>query len=225
MTTTVQFTIGSNASCIDGECGVLTRVVIDPLTNEVTHLVIQPKHAGAESKLVALDLLDPSAGEQPHLKCSLAHFAALPAAEQTDFIPGNSGHPGYTPDQAMSWPYYGIGMGRGFGGLSPGADSGAGISPQERTYESVPAGEIDIHRGDTVHATDADIGRVQGLVISMPDHQVSHILLQEGHLFGRKDVSIPISAVAGVGHGINLNISKRQVQDLEPVAVLHPGRN
>lgn len=36
--------------------------------------------------------------------------------------------------------------------------------------------------------------------------------LQEGHLFGRKDVAIPISAVTGVEDGIGLNISKQQVK-------------
>ena len=230
MTTTVQFTIGSNASCIDGECGALTRVVIDPLTREVTHLVIAPKHDGAVSKLVPLDLVDADAGEQPRLTCSLEHFRALPAAEETDFVPGNGGHPGYTPDQALSWPYYGLGlggeMGMGLGGLGAGmglgSELGLGPTPHARSFETVPVGEIDIHRDDTVHATDGEIGRVQGLVLSMPDHHMTHILLREGHLFGRKEVSIPISAIAGVEHGVHLSISKQQVQDLEAIDVRHP---
>jgi len=43
---------------------------------------------------------------------------------------------------------------------------------------------------------------------------VTHVLLQEGHLWGRKEVSIPISAVTGVDAGIRLNITKKQVEDL-----------
>jgi hypothetical protein len=223
----MQFTIGAEASCIDGVCGAVRRVVVDPLTREVTHLVIAPKFS-AETKLVPLDLLDPTA-EEVHLHCTLAHFATLPAADETDFIPGASGYPGYGSEQAMSWPYYGLGLGGGMGlgvgglgaGIGLGGELGIGNAGQALTFETVPKGEIDIHRGDAVHATDGEIGHVRGLVISMPDHGVTHILLHEGHLFGRKDVSIPMSAVAGVDHGIRLNISRQQVQDLDPIEIDH----
>jgi hypothetical protein len=50
---------------------------------------------------------------------------------------------------------------------------------------------------------------------SAGSHQVTHVLLQEGHVFGRKVVAIPIGAVTGVGqNGIQLNITKQQVKDL-----------
>jgi hypothetical protein len=51
---------------------------------------------------------------------------------------------------------------------------------------------------------------------------VTHVLLQEGHLWGSKDVAIPIRAVTGVDDGIGLNITKQQVQDLPPVDIDHP---
>jgi sporulation protein YlmC with PRC-barrel domain len=73
-----------------------------------------------------------------------------------------------------------------------------------------------------VHATDGDIGRVEGLVIDPRNHHVTHVLLQEGHLWGRKEVAIPISAVATVDDGIRLNIPKGDVQDLPPVDVDRP---
>jgi len=47
------------------------------------------------------------------------------------------------------------------------------------------------------------------------------VLLQEGHLWGRKEVSIPISAVTGVQDGIRLNITKQQVENLPPVDIDH----
>jgi Amino acid permease len=37
------------------------------------------------------------------------------------------------------------------------------------------------------------------------------------HLWGRKQVAIPVSAVASIDDGIRLNITKRQVEDLPPV--------
>jgi hypothetical protein len=51
---------------------------------------------------------------------------------------------------------------------------------------------------------------------------VTHVLLQEGHLWGRKEVAIPITAVAGTSDGIRLKIAKQEVQDLPPVDIDHP---
>ena len=47
------------------------------------------------------------------------------------------------------------------------------------------------------------------------------MLLQEGHLWGRKEVAIPISSVTGVEDGIRLSITKQQVEDLPPVDIDH----
>jgi sporulation protein YlmC with PRC-barrel domain len=90
---------------------------------------------------------------------------------------------------------------------------------QTVTYDKLPLGEVAVRRGQHVHATDGDIGQVQGLVIDSRDQHVTHVLLQEGHLWGRKEVAIPISAVTGVQDGIQLSITRQEVQDLPPVDI------
>jgi sporulation protein YlmC with PRC-barrel domain len=126
-------------------------------------------------------------------------------------------------------PYFGLGNqswdqvpGDGTG-VSSSAGSGRGHTMRTVTYDSVPLGEVQVRRGEHVHATDGEIGLVEGLVIDLDDHQVTHVLLQEGHLWGRKEVAIPIGAVTGVEAGIQLSISKQEVQDLPPVDIDHPG--
>ena len=54
-------------------------------------------------------------------------------------------------------------------------------------------------------------------MVNPADDKVTDILLEEGHLWGRKQVAIPVSAVASVEDGIRLNITKRQVGDLPPL--------
>ena len=68
-----------------------------------------------------------------------------------------------------------------------------------------------------VHATDGAIGRVQGLVIEPSDHHVTHVLLDEGHLWGLKRVAIPIGAVASVENGVHLKLTKDEVHDLPEI--------
>ncbi len=209
MTETASFTIGAGASCTDGVGGHVTCVVVNPLARAVTHLVVEPKHRHGAARLVPLDLVDATTGEI-RLRCTLAEFEKLDPAEQTRFLPGTSGYPGYGPDQVLVMPYYNIGMAEAYS------------RPMTITYDAVPLGEVKVRRGDHVHATDGRIGKVQGLVIHPDSHHVTHVLLQEGHLWGRKEVAIPIGAVTGVDDGIRLNITKQQVQDLPPVDVRHP---
>ena len=210
MTEPTSFTIGADVSCSDGACGKVSRVVVDPVARTVTHLVVEPGHWHGLDRLVPLGLADATAGEI-RLRCTLADFGKLDPAEETQFLPGTPGYPGYDPEQVLSMPYYSMGMG-----------GGGNYVPQTVTYDTVPLDEVEVCRGDHVHATDGHIGKVQGLVIDPNSHRVTHVLLQEGHLWGRKEVAIPIGAVTGVDDGIRLNITKQQVQDLAPVDIQHP---
>ena len=214
MAETARFVIGAEVSCSDGPCGQVRRVVVDPVAEAVTHLVVGPEHPHGLGRLVPVDLIDATAG-QIRLRCTLAEFARLGWAKETHFLPKSGVYSGYAPGQVFSWPYYGVGA-----RLTP---FHTGNLPQTVTYHSVPLGEVEIRRGEPVHATDGDIGRVQGLVIDPRNHHVTHVLLQEGHLRGRKQVAIPVSAVASTGDGIQLTITKQEVQDLPPVDIDDPG--
>lgn len=224
MAETVQFTIGADASCSDGVCGTVSRVVIDPVARTVTHLVVEPKHRQGLGRLVPLSLVDATAGEI-RLRCTTHEFEKLDSAEETQFIPGSSGYAAYGPEQVLSWPYYGLGpagIGGGLGAGSLGGGMGTGNVSRTVTYDKVPLGEVTVRRGEQVQATDGAIGCVEGLVIDPRDRRVTHVLLQEGHLWGRREVAIPIGAVAGADDGIRLSITKQQVRDLPPVDVDHP---
>ena len=99
-----------------------------------------------------------------------------------------------------------------------GIGMGVGHGTPVVVHEVVPSGEADLQRGESVHALDGEIGQVQGFLVDPSDNHVTHVLLQEGHLWGRKEVAIPMSAVTGVDSGIRLNITKKQVEDLPPVS-------
>jgi sporulation protein YlmC with PRC-barrel domain len=206
MPETTQFTIGADVSCTDGPCGTVIRVVLDPVAEELTDLVVEPTHRQGLGRLVPLSLVDATADEI-RLRCTIAEFEKLGSAEETEFLPGTAGYAAYGPQQVLSWPYYGLG----------GMNMELETVSQTVTYDKVPLGEVAVRRGQPVQATDGEIGRVQGLVIDPRSHHVTHVLLQEGHLWGRKEVAIPISAVTDSTDGIKLKISKQEVQDLPPV--------
>jgi hypothetical protein len=221
MSGTVQFRIGAQVSCADGPCGRVTRVVIDPVAQAVTHIAVEPAHRQGLARLVpvarasvgsaSLDAASP-AQDSIRLDCTLAQFDALDPAEETLFVPGTRGYDVYGPEQVLSWPYYRLGDTV----MSPDEE---GKASETVTTDTVPLGEVAVQRGAHVHATDGPIGQVQGLVIDSGNYHVTHVLLQEGHLWGRKQVAIPISAVTELDDGIGLRLSKREVEDLPPVDV------
>jgi sporulation protein YlmC with PRC-barrel domain len=206
-----QFAIGAKASASDGVCGEVSRLVMDPVALTVTHLVIEPKHRREPGRLVPVHLVDTTTG-QIRLRCSIAEFGKLDLAEETDLEEGADYGGGYGQAEAVQG--YG-GMG-GIGASGMGIGMGLGHSTPVVVHDVVPLGEVDVQRGESVHALDGEIGKVQGFLVDPDDHHVTHVLLQEGHVWGRKEVSIPISAVTGVDAGIRLNITKKQVEDLPP---------
>ena len=221
MSRTAQFVIGAEVRCDDAVCGEVVRVVVDPVARAVTHLVVEAKHRRGLGRLVPVEMVDTS-GEGLRLQCSAEGFERLEHAEETHFLPGTAGEWGYGSGQVLSWPYFGLAGGMGMSGVGGGGMGmgamGVGVNaPQPVSVDRVPLGEVEVCRGDRVHATDGAIGSVQGLVIDPADRHVTHVLLAEGHLWGRKEVAIPISAVTGVEDGIRLAISKAEVQDLPPV--------
>jgi sporulation protein YlmC with PRC-barrel domain len=207
------FTIGAEASCSDGFCGKVSRLVIDPAARTVTHLVIEPKHRKEPGRLVPIHLVDTTTG-QIRLRCTIAEFDKLDLSEETDLAEGLGYGGGYGQAEAVQG-YGGVG-GMGVGGSATGMGIGMGLGHRTATvvHNVVPLGETEVGRGESVHALDGEIGQVQGFLVDPNDHHVTHVLLQEGHLWGRKEVVIPISAVTGVDAGIRLNITKKQVEDL-----------
>ena len=231
MSETRKFTIGSEVACTDGVCGELSRVVVDPVARAITQLVVGPRHRRGAGRLVPIDLVA-STGKDIRLRCTTDEFHWLDDAEETQFLPGASGEWGYEQEQMLSLPYYGLGMtgmgavgglgGVGMGGIGTSMGMGRGPGPHAITFDRVPVGEVEVRRGEHVHATDGPIGRVQGLIIDPSDHHVTHVLLDEGHLWGEKRVAIPIGAVKRVDDGIRLNLKKDEVRDLPPVEFDHP---
>jgi hypothetical protein len=141
-----EFAMGATASCVDGPGGTVSRMIIDPATETVTHLVIQPKHQLGMGRLVPLDLVDTTAGDI-RLRCTVEEFGGLEPAQETELI-----------DEAA--------IGLGLGGLN--APMGVVSPVQTMLQDVVPLGEADVQHGDPVYALDGEIGRVQGLLVDPP---------------------------------------------------------
>jgi hypothetical protein len=126
-----------------------------------------------------------------------------------------TGHPDNAPKQ-VKW----VVVGTGTGSPAVFARPREPEAPQQVTVDSVPPGGVDIRRGLTICATDGEIGQVQGLIVEPGGRLVTHVLLQKGHLRGRKEMAIPIGAVTKIGTLlIHPSLTKHQVKDLPPLDI------
>jgi hypothetical protein len=199
-------TVGS-----DGFRGEVRAAVIDPVAATVTHVVVEPEGRSGLARLVPLGLVDTDTGTdagaasgQLRLRCTQTEFMNLDPAEETlaEFAVGQT-----VPVQLLPPGWRGTG--------EPVARGGDILRiPERETVDVIPAGDVEEHAGDHVHATDGDIGQLRGFRIDPPSGRVTHVLLGEGHLWGRKEVAIPFDKIIGLDQGIRLSLTKKQVQDL-----------
>jgi len=205
MPETERFRIGADVNCTDGPCGRLARVVADPVARLVTHLIVEPRQGHGAARLVPVGLVD-SAARDVRLRCTSAEFDSLDPAEERRFIAAVADVPDYRQTDVVAWPYFAYRGSRGY----------------LATADTIPPGEVEVQRGEHVTATDGHIGQVEGLVVDADSHHVTHVLLQEGHPWGRKQVTIPIGAVTRVAGSVEVDLTKQQVQDLPPVDIDRP---
>jgi len=204
-------TVGS-----DGYRGEVRAAVIDPVAATVTHVVVEPEGRSGLARLVPLKLAEAEADTDDNdvraapgklrLRCTEAEFMNLDPAEETlaEFAVGQT-----VPVQLIPPGWRGTGEPVAQGGDIPRI-------PERETVDVTPPGEVEEHGGDHVHATDGDIGRLRGFRLDPASGRVTHVLLGEGHLWGRKEVAIPFDQIIGFDQGIRLSLTRKQVQDLPP---------
>jgi hypothetical protein len=85
-------------------------------------------------------------------------------------------------------------------------------------YDRVPKGEVEVRRASIVLSADRHLlGRVDGLQVD-PDGVITHLVLERGHLFGRREVTIPVGSVARVAtDSITLGLTRDEVAGLPSV--------
>ena len=195
-----QFVIGTTVRCTDGVCGRLQRIIIDAVGNRLTYLAVKPDGSPA-GRLVPADRVE-SVGTEILLRSSAAEFAQFEAAEET------------APQHQASWPYSPLDLSGRFPAGVEGVERDTGYGNRTPTRDRIPAGGLEVRRGEPVYATDGEIGRVQGLSIDLQDRHLIRLLLDKGHLWGRTRFTIPVGSVDGFGDGIQLDLTKEQVREL-----------
>jgi sporulation protein YlmC with PRC-barrel domain len=215
----MRLELGDRVRCTDGVYGELADIVIDPLEKRVTHLVVQPEQGEGEARLVRIQLAKGKDDEQREIElaCTLGEAHGFESVREAAYIRlGES--PAEDPDwdvgvaDVLAMPYY--------TGLDVAPYPGELVSDVTMYYDRVPKGEVELRRASAVISADGQsLGEVDGFVVAA-DECITHFVLERGHLWGRKEVTIPIGAVAKVeSDAVHVALSKDEVGALPAVRV------
>ena len=216
----MRLELGSPVNCTDGPFGKLADVVVDPTKRSVTHLVVEPEGDHGKARLVPIELASPDEDETPAIavRCSVEEADQLEPVEEYAYIRlGESPdlEPGWEMgvETVLAWPYYASGL--GYETVPADYDPHASV-----TYDRIPKGEVEIRRASAVTSADGhQLGKVDGFLVD-DDDAITHFVLERGHLWGRREVTIPIKDVAQVfTDAVTLTLTKDEVGDLPSVSV------
>ena len=211
----MQIPLNAQVECTDGVYGRSAFVLIDPVVDQVTHLVVKEDLSPKTEYIVPVDFVTETIADTIRLRCSKAELEKMDPFIKTKFIEEKM------PEMFSRYGYGGYGMGSLF--YMPYA------APNITAYETeeiqqIPPGELTVHRGTHVEATDGYVGKVDEFVVHPETGHITHLVMREGHLWGKKDVIIPLSALKPMGETyedtVFLNLDKQQIASL-PTFPLH----
>ena len=208
----LEIPMNAEVYCQDGACGHLCGVILNPITHEMTHCVLRTDALVHYEYLVPVDLVASSAGGVLLLQCSGEDVADLEPFHRTRFLRVDPLDYPRIPDVMKGgfyeWPY---------------VETQDGYALAVET-EAVPAHELAVHRGATMEATDGNVGQVNEFLVNPENNHISHLVLRQGHLWGKRRVVIPISAVDRVADDtVYLTLDKKAIGEL-PRIPLRRGR-
>jgi hypothetical protein len=197
----MKFPLNADVHCTDGLCGRSTYVVLNPASEQITHIVVKENQPSRIERLVPVVLVGQTAAEVILLNCTLEEFSALEPFNQTEFVYGDLPHHATDPSLTLLWPY---------------------AVPAKRVVDKkirpIPPGDLAVRRGARVRATDGRVGRIDEFLVDPESCGITHLCLQEGRKRGDTTRCIPVSEIAEIREDVvYLKVDKKTVESMAPI--------
>lgn len=189
--------------------------MIDPATRRLTQLVVGPRRKDWVARLVPIDLAQTrnDASRAVELRMTVEEALRLPPVHDVAFMrvgdfPVDDPEWDVGIQQVLALPYY------------TAYDLEPILTDFAVMYDRIPKSDVEIRRASSVASAEGHhLGHVDGFVVD-PDDHITHLVLERGHLWGRREVTIPIGAVARVEtDAIALSLTRDEVGALPEARV------
>ena len=190
---------------VEGPIGCSLYVAVNPVTEQLTHVVVRDRQRSDVERLVPLELVVETVPKRIWLSCTKGEFRGLRPFIVSEFLRAKSSVANYDPDGVMVFPY---------------AVSKVGRMTGDQGGRSIPPAELAVRRGSRVETVNGPIGMVNEFVVDPADGGITHLVLRKGHPWGERDVAIPVSAIEYVrGNTLHLSLTKVRIGALPSIPV------
>jgi hypothetical protein len=183
--------------CDDEPCGRSTYVILNPVTDEITHLVVEQESFPPTDRLVPVGLIVESMPHRILLRCTKGELSKMPLFTETEFIPPADGkmYP------LRMWPY-----------------AVPETVAMTLEHERIPPGELAVRRGARVQASDGHVGHVDEFLVDPETCHITHLVMREGHLWGTKDIAIAVSEIVRLDEDtVYVRLDKASIEALPAI--------
>ena len=204
----MDISIHTEVRCADGPVGKSTHIVVDLVTEQVTHIVVKTTPHGGEY-LVPLDLVSAADREVIQLNCQKDEIGNL-TPFRAAYFNGYDSYSGVPPlpsaDIAPSYTLY-----HPYRKAETGEEEGT-VHPSTE--------QLAINKGAVVLATDGQVGVVDELVIEPKTYRITHLVLREHELPKTMAVTVPVKEIERVEvDTVFLKIDKKAVAALPTITL------
>ena len=191
--------LNAQVECTDGPYGICSNLIADPTTKQVLYLVVEEKNS-KEHHIVSTDVLRNTTPTLITLNCSSEELIEMEPYIEASYVSGDD--PVAEEEGILFLPY------------------AIPAEPITGKIESLPPDQLDAKRGADVEATDGRVGKIDEFLVEPLSGNFTHLVLREGHLWGKRDLTLPVTAIDRVEGGVvYLKLDKEKVKALPAIPV------
>lgn len=191
--------LNARVECIDGPYGRSTKVIADPTTKQLLYLVVEDEKS-QETHLVSTDVIRTTTNDVITLNCRNEDVKGMESYIESHFVPVEE--PDSESEGILFLPY-----------TMPS-------EPVTGQVESIPRSQLDVKRGADVEASDGHVGKVDEFLIEPLNGNITHLVLREGRLWDKRDLTLPVTAIdRAEGGKVYLKLDQETVKALPAIPV------
>ena len=207
----MKFQEGTPVTTVGGDkVGTIDRLVVDPITNDVTHIIVQKGFLFTEDRVIPVEAIAQSDEESLQLTASVEGLDEFPKFEERYFVTPQGYESQPYKDWAMSPVFYYPPVGPAQYPYYDGAFPNGVV----RKDDSIPEDNIVMSEGAKVITMDDEHAGEIEKVITDEAGKITHLLISKGLIFTTERL-IPIGWVRQLQNDeIKLYVRNEVIEDL-----------
>ena len=194
-----NFNLGSKVQCTDGQCGNLSKLVIDPDSGQVTDIIIEKGFLLTTNIVLPITLVEDVTEEQIRLAIPSEQLSRYPIYEVTEFEE--------PAEVANRQPAAGVSP----LGLQTVTEPVAPMV-KRKIRRGIEEGRQVIEAGMSVNNSEGVVGKVDRVIIDPITGKISHIVLKRGLVISNLTI-IPIAIMDSIyNNGIFIIATDQEIE-------------